>query len=146
MDGDKSMQVKPMPGTAEAGQGSVEQGLGCTGETDGTFLREMLSGDLLAVSGAVGTEAALRIMLALGGSTLYIPLPEELVRALRDEKLRRMHALGKPVRELSRMFRLSARMVYNVIKSPSAGISPALERALEAIISECEAGRDVDGA
>ena len=84
-----------------------------------------LNNDMRAVAKAVGFGTALDIMLALGGSTLYVPRPEELLRWLRDQRIRREYAGGDRVKAICRRYRLSERTVYKVLKGLSdVGAAP----------------------
>ena len=77
-----------------------------------------LNYDMRAVASAVGLRAALDIMLALGGSTLYVPRPEELLRRLRDQRIRGEYAAGSRVKALCHKYGLTERTVYKVLKGP----------------------------
>ena len=77
-----------------------------------------LNYDMRAVASAVGLRVALDIMLALGGSTLYVPRPEELLRWLRDQRIRREYAAGGRVKAICHKYGLTERTVYKVLKGP----------------------------
>ena len=87
------------------------------------FIREMLpevmNEDLMSVARAAGMQAALDIMLTLGGSTIYIPCVEDLQRRLRDESIRREYSGGSRVKELCRRYGLTQRTIYKVIRKRS---------------------------
>ena len=85
-----------------------------------------LNYDMRAVSNAVGLRAALDIMLALGGSTLYVPRPEELLRWLRDQRICSEYDAGGRVKDICYRYRLSERTVYKVLKGPREGAADAI--------------------
>lgn len=76
-----------------------------------------MNDDVKTIAGIVGVRAAIEIMQALGGGTIYVPGPEEVRRSLRDERIRREYASGARVRDLCRRYRISDRTVYRVLKS-----------------------------
>jgi len=86
------------------------------------ILPDIMNEDLVSVAKAAGMQAALDIMLALGGSTIYVPCIEDLQRRMRDERIRREYARGAKVRVISRKYGLTERTVYKVLrKRPAKG-------------------------
>ena len=98
---------------------------------DREFLLNVMGPDMRALARAAGIEAALSIMCVLGGNGIYIPVMEDLQRALRDEKIRNDYAVGRSVRDISRLYGLSARTVYKILKQEPSGISGGLEGMIE---------------
>jgi Mor family transcriptional regulator len=83
------------------------------------ILPEVMNDDLLSVARAAGMRAALDIMLALGGSTIYVPCVEDLQRRLRDESIVREYASGVRVKVLCRRYGLTERTIYKVLRKQS---------------------------
>ena len=81
----------------------------------GEMLPEVLNRDMISVARAAGVRAVLDIMLALGGSTLYVPSIEDLQRRLRDEGIAREYEAGARVKDLCRRYGLTERTIYKVI-------------------------------
>lgn len=79
------------------------------------ILPESMNDDLLSVARVAGMQAALDIMLALGGSTIYVPRLEDLNRRLRDAGIVREYTGGARVKDLSRRYGLTERTIYKVI-------------------------------
>jgi len=80
------------------------------------ILPEAMNDDLMSVARAAGMQAALDIMLALGGSTIYVPSAEDFQRRLRDAQIRGEYEGGARVREISRRYGLTERTVYKVLR------------------------------
>jgi Mor family transcriptional regulator len=79
-------------------------------------LPEVMNDDLLSVAKAAGMGAALDIMLALGGSTIYVPCVEDLQRRLRDLRIFREYEGGARVKDLCGRFGLTERTIYKILK------------------------------
>jgi len=85
------------------------------------MLPESMNDDLMSVARAAGMQAAFDIMLALGGSTIYVPSVEDFQRRLRDAQIRGEYADGSKVRDISRRYGLTERTVYKVLRRQPSG-------------------------
>jgi len=63
-----------------------------------------------------GVDAALRIMDALGGTTVYIPHPQTVGRGARNENIRKEFT-GYNRKALALKYGLSETQVFNILKS-----------------------------
>ena len=77
---------------------------------------EEVSGALSALADIVGVPAVKEIVRVFGGSTLYIPMPEALLRRRRD-RLIYEEFNGCNHRELATRHNLSCRQIRNIIQA-----------------------------
>lgn len=99
-------------------------------ESDRRLLLEAMNEDLMAVAKAAGLRAAFDIMSALGGSTIYVPGLDEVMRGIRDERIRLEYSKGDRVKAICRRYRLSERTVYKVLRRKPRRVSGRLEAML----------------
>lgn len=76
-----------------------------------------LSGEMAELARLVGVEAALKIGQEFGGSSFYVPVMAGIPRERRNERIRREYAKGRRIRDISRIFGLTERTIFNIIKS-----------------------------
>ncbi len=81
-----------------------------------------LPGDLRRIAEVAGLEAAVRIGQAFRGTLLYVSGVDDMVRAVRDEMIRREYDAGKPSRRLALKYGLTQRQIQKILKSPSAPV------------------------
>jgi hypothetical protein len=75
-------------------------------------LIESLPGDLRHIAQVAGLEAAIRIARAFRGTYLYVP---DLMRQIRDEKIRHEYDRGRDFRSLALEYGLTQRQIRNIL-------------------------------
>ncbi len=81
--------------------------------------------DILALAELLGEGPAEQLIEAFGGETLYIPKRETLVRASRDQMIRKQYFDGENRRVLARTYHLSERQLRRIISSLPSNPAPA---------------------
>lgn len=77
---------------------------------------EEVSESMSALADIVGIQAVKEIVHAFGGGTLYIPMPEALIRRRRDCLIYEGFN-GCNYRELARQYNLSIQQIRNIIQA-----------------------------
>lgn len=86
-----------------------------------------LPGDLKRIAEVVGVDVAIRIAKEFRGTYLYIHSLDDLLREIRDKKIREEYTAGKKVRELAIKYGLTERWIWNILGvEPDQGSSPSL--------------------
>jgi Mor family transcriptional regulator len=94
-------------------------------------LMESLPGDLRRIAEVAGLEAAVRIARAFRGTYLYVPGLDDLMKQIRDEKIRREYDQGGSVKRLSIKYGITERGIWKVLKRPEKPLHPFLSRLLQ---------------
>ena len=72
-------------------------------------------GDLRRIAEVAGVEAAIKIGMSFKGTNLYIGARVEMIRELRDSKIREEFDRGISVKRLSIKYKLSERQIRKVL-------------------------------
>jgi Mor family transcriptional regulator len=67
------------------------------------------------VAKVIGAEAAAVLQARFGGSSLYIPVPENRSIAERNAQIRAERAAGAPIQQLMDRYELSRRHIWNIL-------------------------------
>lgn len=82
-------------------------------------------------------EIAERIVAAMGGSTIYVSLPDD-GRAQRWAEARRMYMAGVPAQQIALALQLSERQVYRILKGRAVRGRLVDERQLDIFLDQKE--------
>jgi Mor family transcriptional regulator len=94
-------------------------------------LIESLPGDLRRIAEVAGLEAAVRIARAFRGTYLYVPGLDDLIKQLRDEKIRKEYDEGRDAKGLAAKYGVSQRHLRRILNSPESELHSFISRLLE---------------
>jgi Mor family transcriptional regulator len=78
---------------------------------------EMLPGDLRRIAEVAGLEAAVRMAQTFGGTFIYVPGLDDMMRRARDAMIKKEYECGMGARKLARKHRLTERQIWNIVKN-----------------------------
>lgn len=94
-------------------------------------LIESLPGDLKQIAQVAGLEAAIRIARAFRGTYLYVPGLDELMKQIRDEKIRKEYDEGSGTKGLAAKYGVSQRHIRRILHSQASELNSLVSRLLE---------------
>jgi Mor family transcriptional regulator len=87
-------------------------------------LLEILPGDLRRIAEVAGLEAAVQIAQTFGGTFIYVPGLDDMMRRARDAMIKKEYDGGMSARKLARKHRLTERHIWNIVKNPGRETLP----------------------
>jgi Mor family transcriptional regulator len=84
----------------------------------------MLHGDLKRIAEVAGLEAAVRIAQTFGGTFIYVPGLDDMMRRARDAMIKKDYDGGMSARKLARKHRLTERQIWNIVKNTGSETLP----------------------
>lgn len=79
-------------------------------------IAERLPGDLKEVAGLIGIEPTMLLVERYGGTYIHVPKCDDLLREVRNRKIRELYDLGKyDIRALAIKFRLTDRRISDIL-------------------------------
>jgi Mor family transcriptional regulator len=77
----------------------------------------MLHGDLRRIAEVAGLEAAMRIAQTFGGTFIYVPGLDDMIRRARDAMIKKEYDGGMSARKLARKHRITERQIRKIVKN-----------------------------
>lgn len=78
------------------------------------FTVDDLSEEMQIVAETIGIDGAIKLILSIGGDSIYFPKKESLLRKIRDQTIKKKYD-GTNLKELSGRYRLSVRQVRKIL-------------------------------